>query len=228
VTVGERIGMQEINKFINIGERVNLIVQSNYGEHQYVSKVDNINEDGTIDILIPISKNKIVYIKNDTVLKVVISREGAIFEFKGKIVNKLFGTIPLLKLMVVSDIQKIQRRNYFRLKSVKSIKVRKVVNLKEKLFDEYFDASMVDISGGGLAFNANTELDIADVIELSLDLNSNTINILGKIVRVEKDDSKVKKYAYGINFEKITEIERNIIMRYIFEEQRKLAKKGLI
>jgi c-di-GMP-binding flagellar brake protein YcgR len=226
--MGERIGMQEINKFINMGDRINLLVLNDYDKNQYVSKIDSINEDGTIDVLIPISKSKIVYIKNDTVLKVVISKEGAIYEFKAKIINKLYGTIPLLKLMIVSDVEKIQRRNYFRLKSLKTIKIRKIVNLKEKLFDEYFEATMVDISGGGLAFSTQVELEINDSIELSLDLTLNSINLLGKIVRADKDESKVKKNSYGVNFEKISEIERNIIMRFIFEEQRKLAKKGLI
>lgn len=220
--------MQDINKLLNIGDKINLIVMNTYDEHQYISRIDNINDDGTIDVLIPISKNRIVYIKNDTVLKVVAAKEGAIYEFKAKIVNKLFGVVPLLKLMRVSDIQKIQRRNYFRLKALRNIKIRKVVNLKEKLYGEYAIAAMVDISGGGLAFNANEELEINDFIEVALELNSNTINLLGKIVRAERDDSKPKKYSYGINFDKITEVERNVIMRFIFEEQRKLAKKGLI
>ena len=227
-TVGERISMQEINKLLYIGARINLLVINSYDEIQYVSRVDNINEDGTIDVLIPISKSRIVYIKNDTVLKVIIAKEGAIFEFKAKVVSKQFGVVPLLRLMRVSDIQKIQRRNYFRLKSINNIKIRKIINLMEKVFDEYFEASMVDISGGGLAFNADKELDINDFIEVSMDLNSNTICLIGKIVRAERNENKVKKYSYGINFEKITEIERNIIMRFIFEEQRKLAKKGLI
>lgn len=220
--------MQDINKFLHIGARINLLVMNNYNQTQYVSRVDNINEDGTIDVLIPISKRRIVYIKNDTVLKVIITKEGAIYEFKAEIVSKLFGVDPLLRLIRVSDIQKIQRRNYFRLKSLNTIKIRKIVNLKDAIFDEYHDVIMVDISGGGLAFNADVELEINDLIEVSMNLNSNTINLLGKIVRADRDEDKLKKIAYGINFEKITEMERNIIMRFIFEEQRKLAKKGLI
>jgi c-di-GMP-binding flagellar brake protein YcgR len=199
-----------------------------YNQSQYVSRVDNINEDGTIDVLIPISKRKIVYIKNDTVLKVIIANEGAIYEFKAEIVEKLFGVVPLLKLVKVSDIQKIQRRNYFRLKSINTIKIRKIVDLKEGLFDEYFDVTTVDISGGGLAFNADLELEINDLLEVIMPLNSNKINLLGKVVRADKAEDKSKKNGYGVNFEKITEIERNIIMRFIYEEQRKLAKKGLI
>jgi c-di-GMP-binding flagellar brake protein YcgR len=227
-TVGERISMQEVNKFLYIGARINLLVMNNYNQSQYVSRVDNINEDGSIDVLIPISKRKIVYINNDTALKVIIASEGAIYEFKAEIVEKLFGVVPLLRLKRVSDIQKIQRRNYFRLKATNKFKIRKVINLKEAIYNEYFEVTMVDISGGGLAFNAEIELDINDLIEVNMDLNSKTINLLGKIVRADKDEDKAKMFSYGVNFEKIAEIERNVIMRYIFEEQRKLAKKGLI
>jgi c-di-GMP-binding flagellar brake protein YcgR len=227
-TVGERISMQEVNKFLYIGARINLLVMNSYNQSQYVSRVDNINEDGSIDVLIPISKRRIVYINNDTTLKVIIASEGAIYEFKAEIVEKLFGVVPLLRLKRVSDIQKIQRRNYFRLKATNKIKIRKVINLKEAIYSEYFEVTMVDISGGGLAFSAELELDINDLIEVNMDLNSKTINLLGKIVRADKDEDKAKMFSYGVNFEKIAEIERNIIMRYIFEEQRKLAKKGLI
>ncbi|OGO78433.1 MAG: hypothetical protein A2Y23_03640 [Clostridiales bacterium GWB2_37_7] len=220
--------MQEVNKFISIGERINLMLLNDYDNHQYVSRVEELNVDGTIDVLIPISKNRIIYIKNDTVLKVVVAKEGAIYEFQAKIVSKLFGAIPLLRLMRVSEVNKIQRRNYYRLKAIKTMKARKIVNLKEKLFDEFFTATIVDISGGGLAISTSMELETNDLLEINVDLNSN-LNILGKVLRKEiKEEIKPNKYAYGIAFEKITEIERNIIMRFIFEEQRKLAKKGLI
>jgi c-di-GMP-binding flagellar brake protein YcgR len=226
--VGERMSMQDINKFLSIGAKIHLLIMNDNNQSQYVSRVDNINEDGTIDVLIPISKRRIVYINEDTVLKVIITKEAAIYEFKAEIENKLFGVDPLLRLKRTSDIQKIQRRNYFRLKSLNTIKIRKIVNLKEAIFSEYFNATMVDISGGGLAFNSELELDINDLIEISVTLNSNTINLLGMVVRADRSEDNLKKMGYGINFEKITETERNIIMSFIFEEQRKLVKKGLI
>ena len=43
-----------------------------------------------------------------------------------------------------------------------------------------------------------------------------------------KEDDELNRFMYGVAFDKIAELERNIIMRFIFEEQRKLAKKGLI
>jgi c-di-GMP-binding flagellar brake protein YcgR len=226
--VGERMSMQDINKFLSIGAKIHLLIMNDNNQSQYVSRVDNINEDGTIDVLIPISKRRIVYINEDTVLKVIITKEAAIYEFKAEIENKLFGVDPLLRLKRTSDIQKIQRRNYFRLKSLNTIKIRKIVNLTEAIFSEYFNVAMVDISGGGLAFNSELELDINDLIEISVTLNSNTINLLGMVVRADRNENNLKIMEYGINFEKITDTERNIIMTFIFEEQRKLAKKGLI
>lgn len=170
-----------------------------------------------------------IYIKKDAFLKVIISRDSAIFEFKAKLVNKVFGKEPLLQLDRVSEIIKIQRRNYYRLKIIKQIKVRKVVNIKEKLYEEYFSAALVDLSGGGIGINSTEKLDANDIVEINMELSSKIINMYGRVVRIELlIKSKQEMYNYGIHFEKITEIERNIIMRFIFDEQRKLAKKGLI
>lgn len=221
--------MQDINKYLQLDEKINLVLENGYDRHEYVSRVENINEDGTIEVLIPIYRNRIIYIKNDTILKVIVSREGAIYEFRAKIVNKLFGVIPLLKLERISDINKIQRRNYYRLKVVKSIKFRKIVNLKEKIFEEYVNAVSVDISGGGLCFSSTADLEINDLIEINMELSGKNITIFCKVLRREiKEDDEFNRFLYGVSFEKIAEFERNIIMRFIFEEQRKLAKKGLI
>ncbi len=221
--------MQDINKYLQLDEKINLVLDNGYDRHEYVSRVENINEDGTIEVLIPIYKNRVIYIKNDTILKVIVSREGAIYEFRAKIVNKLFGVIPLLKLERISDINKIQRRNYYRLRVAKSIRFRKIINLKEKQFDEYVNAVTVDISGGGLCFSSTKELELNDLIEISIELTGKAITVFCKVLRREmKEDDELSRFMYGVAFEKIAELERNIIMRFIFEEQRKLAKKGLI
>lgn len=221
--------MQDKSKFLIPGEKINLVMLDEFNDYQYQSKVERVNNDGTIEVLIPIAKSQILYIKNDTILKVVVARDSAIFEFKAKIISKTFGMEPLLKLAMVSDVVKIQRRNYYRLKVLKPIKVRKALNLKEKLFEEYFNASLIDLSGGGIGFTSYKELNENDIVELNMELNSNIVNLFGRIVRKEVNDRNYKDmYLYGIHFEKITEIERNSIMRFIFEEQRKLAKKGMI
>lgn len=221
--------MQDNNKFLIPGEKINLMVLDEYNNCQYLSKVIQIHENGTIDVLIPISKSHMLYIRKNTFLKVVAARDSAIYEFKAKLVNKIFGKEPLLQLERVSEVIKIQRRNYYRLKVLKSIKVRRVVNIKEKLYEEYFSASLIDLSGGGIGISSIKKLEENDIVEINMELNTNIVNMLGKVVRIELLlKTQHDMYSYGIHFEKITEIDRNSIMRFIFEEQRKLAKKGLI
>jgi len=51
---------------------------------------------------------------------------------------------------------------------------------------------------------------------------------LGRVVRLTEYDSKndVYKYEIGVKFEKIEERDRERIIGYIFQEQRRLIKKG--
>lgn len=221
--------MQDNKKFLIPGEKINLVLLGEYNSHQYASKVENVHDDGIIDVLLPIFKNQVLYIKSDTLLKVIVARDSAIYEFKAKIVSKLMGVVPLLRLERISEIIKIQRRNYYRLKVVKGIRVRRAINFKEKLFEEYFNASLIDLSGGGIGFTSYKELNESDVVEINMELNSNVVKIFGRIIRKRLlDKNENGMFSYGAHFEKITEIERNSIMRFIFEEQRKLAKKGMI
>lgn len=215
-------------KNFNIGDKITIELMNNYDKQKYVSQIIETRDDSTLDIVIPIYKNRIIYIKNDTELEVVVSKGEAIYEFKAKILNKVFGRIPLLKLELISKITKIQRRDYFRLKYIHNITIKKVTNLKEKVFDEEVTGSMIDISGGGLAFTSNIQFEEKDVVEISMNINNTNVVILGKIVRKSLSGNGSVKYSYGVQFSNITEIQRNEIMKFIFEEQRKLAKKGLI
>ena len=101
--------------------------------------------------------------------------------------------------------------------------------MKEKHFEEYINATSIDISGGGLCFSSTKELDLNDLIEVSVELSGKPITVFCRVLRRDlKHDDEYNRFIYGVAYEKIAEIERNIITRFIFEEQRKLAKKGLI
>ncbi len=215
-------------KHFSIGEKIHIELINNYDNHQYTSQIAEIHDDGTLDVVIPIFKGRIIYFKNESIIKIIIPRGEAIYEFKAKIINKIFGKIPLLRLMLVSEIKKIQRRDFFRLKCIQSLHVRKVINIKEKEFGETINANTLDISGGGLAFTCSAEFGDNDILEVSLTVNGVSLTIFGRIVRKTYTGNPGIPYNYGISYENITEIQRNEIMKFIFGEQRKLAKKGLI
>jgi len=222
--------MPALNNLLSVGDRVQIEYMDIVGrKHEYVSQINNIYNNEYLDVLIPISKKRIVYLKSESILKVIAAKEEAVYEFNARIVGKTFGAVPLLKLQIISDIKKIQRRDFFRLKLIRDIEGRKVENLKERKFGESFRGNMLDISGGGVLFNSATEFAEGDIIELTLDLNGKKLIVFGSVVRKMYNLQNPKApFSYGIRFEGVTEFERNEITKFIFEEQRKLIKKGLI
>ena len=94
------------------------------------------------------------------------------------------------------------------------------------------EAIAVDISGGGLRFVANMPGTKGDYLVLSLRLENESMNylleIVGKVLLCQEIESgdKEKKYEYRINFLMRDQKEREKIIKYIFEQERKSRQKG--
>ncbi|MGE5631774.1 MAG: flagellar brake protein [Caulobacteraceae bacterium] len=221
--------MPDLKKVFSVGEKIQILFNDGIGKsHEYVSQIINFHDNEHIDVLIPIYKSEFVYLKEDTIFKVVIPKGEAVYEFVARIADKLYGKIPMLRLHIISELTKIQRRNYYRLKLIREVEIRVVLDLKDRKFGEKLKGHLLDISGGGLMFNMSGELDNKDLVEITLDLNGKKMVVFGSIVRKSMNHNARTPYTYGVSFEKITEFERNVITKFIFEEQRKLIKKGLV
>lgn len=221
--------MPDLKKYFSVGSKIQIDYLDAAGQLQsYTSQVVEILDDEFIDVLIPIHKKRDVYLKQDAMLKVIVTKGEAVYEFKAVLHEKLFGRIPLLRLKVLAEINKIQRRDYYRLKVLKDIEARLVEDFKEKKFGETFKGNLHDISAGGLNFSTRKELQENDMLELTLNLNDKKLVVYGIVLRRTLTNNYKASYAYGVKFEKITEAERNEIVKYIFEEQRRLIKKGLM
>lgn len=221
--------MQDYNKYFEVGDKIQLEMMYGFEREPYVSQIIEFYDNGILDVLTPIHKGRVVYFRNDSIIKVILSKNEAVYQINVKILEKTFGQIPMMRLEIVSDISKIQRRDFYRLRLIKEITYRKVISLKEKTFTEKFKGNLLDISGGGLMFNSPKEWQEQDMIEITLNLASGKIlTLMGVIVRKIYHNDIKYCYEYGIRFEGISEQERNEITKFIFEEQRKLVKKGLI
>ena len=221
--------MLDLKRYFSIGEKIQIKYLNAAGQlNEYVSQVVEIHGNDFIDVLIPIHRKRDVYLRQDSVLKVIISKEEAVYEFRVVLHEKLFGRIPLLRLRVLSELNKIQRRDFYRLKIMRDIEVRLVENFKEKKYGEQSKCNLLDISVGGLLFNSRKEFKEKDMLEFILDLNGKKLIVFGIIIRRTLNDNFRAPYSYGVKYVKMSEPERNVIMKFIYEEQRRLIKKGLI
>jgi c-di-GMP-binding flagellar brake protein YcgR len=94
----------------------------------------------------------------------------------------------------------------------------------------FIDVITRDLSGGGICMAVKEKVDTAKPIECQLQLpESILIKFTGKAVRLSCVDNKgTYKYEVGIEFMEIDNKCRESIIGFIFQEQRKLRKKGLV
>jgi c-di-GMP-binding flagellar brake protein YcgR len=169
-----------------------------------------------------------VYLRKDTVVKIVLTKGEAIYEIKAVIYETLFASIPLMRVKVLTEVHKIQRRNFYRLKVMMDIEIRLVEDYEQKKYGERSTCNMLDISTGGLSFSTRKEFHEKDMLVLILDLNSKKLTVFGRIVRRTFNDNFRAPFSYGVEFIKMNANERNVITKFIYDEQRRLIKKGII
>lgn len=227
--------MTDLKKFFTIGEKIQIDHIDIRGQLQeYTSQVVDIHGLDFMDVLIPIHKTQDVYLKVDSIVKIVLPKGDAVYEFKAVVYEKLFGRVPLLRLKTISEVNKIQRRDFYRLKLMRDIEARKILlenileNNQEKKFGDTFKCYLHDISAGGVLISTKEDLQEGDTLEIKIDLNGIELVAYGIIVRRTLTVSPRAPYSYGVKFDKMREFDKNKLSRFIFEEQRKLIKKGLI
>jgi len=218
-----------IAKFSDIktGNKIEIIVSSKTGndKESYISQFERISKDGNeIIIYAPIKEGKIVPLSLGINIDVYFIEDVDLFGFKAVITSRLKqGNINLLEIKKLSDINKLQRREFFRFDCMLNIKYR-VINE----WEDFKDGIVTDISGGGICLVGEEFLKSNSMIECQMFLKANEkINFIGKVVRVDEENAS-NKFRLGIKFIKIRNIDKETIIRYIFIEQRNLRKKGLI
>lgn len=221
--------MNEFKQYYSIGDKIQIISLHRIKKTEYISQIAEIHDD-SIDIFIPIYQNSLVYFRNDEILRIIMPKNEAIYEFDAKVISRSYGEIPIMKIVKISELFRIQRRDYYRLKITKPIRFKKVYkNEATNRISQYHEGILIDISGGGLMFCSKKEMEKGDLLELEILISENKkLNLFGLVIRRQYDIQKSFLYEYGIKFENISIADKNTLMKFIFEEQRKLLKKGLI
>ncbi len=222
--------MRELYKVFIPGQRIQVEVSNKHGDiDQLNSQIEELNSDGTFEILTPLSQGKLVNLLTETKVRIVMPKGDAIYQFAAKIIGKSFKRISTLRIEPISELNKIQRRNHFRVRLIKDVKIKLVEDIEARAFGAIISGTILDISSGGAAITCAPEFYEGDWVELEFEMRGRIVAMLGSVKRKSNNDAKARyKYSFGIQFENITQAEHNEIARYVIEEQRKLIKKGLI
>lgn len=218
--------MKDIQDFLDVGKKISIFRYNTNKE--YPSQILDIIDSDKIVIRGPIKRSNYISIHLDEEIRIsyYVENKGK-YSFTAKVISRKLSSMYTLTIKKISETKVVQLREYFRLPIAIKVKKKHEVNFNDiELLTEVCETK--DISGGGMKLNCNYKHQLGDIVTCSFELSDTIIELKGKIVRVEKVDVFYYKYSISIAFEDISEVDRDIIIGYIFEQQRILRSKGLI
>ncbi|SFB66885.1 flagellar brake protein [Butyrivibrio sp. YAB3001] len=207
----------------------------------YMSKVMDITSDDRIEVLMPYEKGRLVLLPVDGEYNLCFYSNKGLYQCFSRIVDRYRSdNIYILVLDLTSELQKLQRREYYRFSCALELKSRQSSKEELEAYEmnrKYLvdsDVSLqrsvvVDISGGGLRFVANFKYDEGSLIYCSYRLpgnaNDKEYEMICNVLKVNELETRPGLFEHRIQYNYIDENSREDIIHFIFEEERKIRKK---
>jgi len=209
--------------FLEIGMKVIIEVKrENDTDMFFNSKIEDITTNEVI-LDMPMKGGITYSIDIDEDINIYFSRKDSFYCIEGKVTDRQYVPIPIIKMLPLSSPYKKQKRNYFRLK------ISLPINVKISGTGETFSRYTRDISAGGIKFSHSDLIELGTMLEVAIpDILGDDTAIKAKVIRTEHDDRrKINRYDIAIEFEEVDERTRDIIIKFILAKQRELRKNGL-
>ncbi len=239
---------------IKIGDRVSLVKLDTAKKtleqktKSYVSQVLEFVTDEKVKIAMPIENGRIIPLEIGDKYAVRIYTQKGLFQCKSIIIDRFKeGNLFILLIEFTSSLEKCQRRQYFRLETLIDFKVREVTKDEQDIKDNaeltivekdellksftfsWKSAIITDISGGGFRFNSGLKVLKGSRINfnLALQVGEEVIeyNLDASVVLANSLLNQTGYYEYRAEFYNITPEQREHIIRFVFEEERRKRRK---
>lgn len=229
---GERIELQLVERKIQNRHIVNKKI--------YYSKVFDILSEDRLEITMPMEKTKLILLPVDAEYDLYFYAKSGLFQCFARIIDRYkSNNVYILVLELTSNLRKFQRRDFYRFSCALEMDTRSLIEEEMEAVEDKKGilvpglplqrSVIVDISGGGIRFVANCPYEIGSLVycRYQLIVNGETkgYNLVGKILSNKELESRPGDYEHRLQYVNISETEREEIIRYIFEEERKYRQK---
>ena len=229
-----------------IGDRIELMhIKSAIGrkvsDKKYGSQLLDFDGDRTAKIAMPISEGKVIPLEIDDDYNLCFFTNSGLYQCTAQIKKRYTeNRMYVMDVIFLTPLKKFQRRKFYRLDCLFPIRYRIVPkeqfekkneaeqdNEKDEILWE--EGTISDLSGGGIRFHGNVECKKGDFVEIVLPLSLQSgiipLSLYMKVVScVHFKGSRVAYETRG-EFLNINEKERETVIKYVFEEQRRRMRK---
>lgn len=219
--------MTNPDKLLSVNQNIELVVKEGQFEGSYNSKVADILDDEIL-IMAIYRREELIPLRKGIKVDVLYEGDTAFYSLSTKITGRQKEPLAMLRIELTDNIERIQRRSFFRVQINKRIQY---ISLKEQLDKEtqpeFKETTAIDLSGGGLLMVLKDGLKVNDRLLFNLNIEDLDKLVEGKIVRIKYNKDGYSKTA-GIEFVDLNRKDRDTIISYLFNYQRKLRRRGMI
>ena len=230
---------------IRIQQDVNRSAATGQTVQSFVSKVFDVLDDGSLELDVPSVAGKLVLLPLNIRYEMVFSTKAGMRVGTLEIVSRYKrGQFYIMKAELIGELERFQRREYYRLECtlpgyflalnldektiLKLPSVHDLLQTNPDLRKSMGAVTILDLSGGGARFTSKADmgdLPYALVQFTIMDGNSKiNVELFGKILD-NRYDRKNDLHMYRVKFLYRDSEWQDIIVKYIFEQQRKIRKK---
>ena len=235
VVVGNRVEMQSVKR-MNLG-----LKEAGQDERKvYSTKVYDIISDERIEVLMPMEQTKLILLPVDGEYEMCFYTDNGLYQCLAKVVDRYRdNNIYVLAMDLTTNLRKYQRREYYRFSCALEMNSRELLKEEIDALDHEQGilqpqlplkrSVIVDISGGGLRFVSNLAYEKGSLIlcnyDLIVDGNPKHYSLVGKVLSSAPLENKPGVYEHRVQYINMDVDEREEIIKYIFNEERKSRHK---
>ncbi|MBQ6129934.1 MAG: flagellar brake protein, partial [Lachnospiraceae bacterium] len=210
-----------ISKFVQVGNKIEIeSVKKTTGElgevtrKTYRSELYDIESEDIIKIAMPMEQSKIVLLPVDAEYSLCFYTPNGLYQCLARVVERYkSNNLFVLSMELETDLQKYQRREYYRLNTVLDMKSKAIdENEKSSLAQVQFidtdltfdNGTMVDISGGGARFISKVQYTEGSLIRFVFSLFVNGLvteyKLVGKVLKSSPIENREDQFENRIQF----------------------------
>lgn len=234
-----------LSKYVFAGDKVELQavdrLKSEGGEQKkvYTTKVYDVLTDDRLEVVMPMEKTKLILLPIDGEYDLCFYTSMGLYQCFARIIDRYkSNNVYVLVFELTSNLRKHQRRDYYRYSCVLDMKTRELKQ-EEVIAVEANKVMLVpglplrrslivDISGGGIRFISDHKYEDGSLIYCGYQLVSDGVSkeyeIVGKVLNVRDVANRPGEYEHRVQYVNIDNDKREEIIRFIFEEERRLRR----
>lgn len=245
IKIGDRIELLQTKS--TFGRKVS--------DKKYTSQLLDYDGIRTLKISVPFYEGRVVPLDMGDEYELRFYTAKGMYQCRAKVLRRYMEMkIHVVEMQMITELTKYQRRQFYRLDCRLKFQYRVVTeeeralsdlverneftdaivqkNFEEKLKamrQEWYEAQMTDISGGGLRFQCTEELERQVHIEVKISLDTGTelrvVCCKAVVIDVVPGVSQGREYIARCQFDEIDKNTQELIVKYIFEEQKRRIRK---